>query len=218
MAEYHWAHMFSTRDLFADEMPSANFDFIPTPAGPDGIRQAHRDEGIGVTGVVPSSSKNGEHVIRYLNSFYSDENLVYLYLGEEGVHWRYDDDGNRVPINPAFDDERGMMFQYAFTEPGKTLYPLWLTRVNKVASMGVAYRDMGEVLEGSFVSDPLANAFYLPIHDRYNQSLDQMVNDELMVMILGDQPMEEWDEFVRRWREAGGEESTQEVNEWYQGR
>jgi putative aldouronate transport system substrate-binding protein len=217
MSEIHWSHHYRVVDYFRAEEPGASFDYIETPAGSDGLRQAWRSGGIIAHVVVPRSAEHPEHVIRFADAFVAPENFEYLYLGEEGVHWEFQD-GERVPINPAFDTERGPMFAYQPVSPGAMELPLWLTRVNKIPTMGESYRAQGAVLSDYFVDDPLQIAFYLPITGTNAQALGQMVSDKVLVMIVGDEDIEDWDEFVAEWRAAGGAASTAEINEWYQSR
>jgi putative aldouronate transport system substrate-binding protein len=50
----------------------------------------------------------------------------------------------------------------------------------------------------------------------YQTTLDGMRSEAFYGIITGDQPLEAFDDFVANWKASGGEEITQEVNEWRQ--
>ncbi|GAB2564214.1 extracellular solute-binding protein [Gracilibacillus alcaliphilus] len=49
-----------------------------------------------------------------------------------------------------------------------------------------------------------------------NATLEQLQNEVFTKIILGDADIDEFDKFVEDWKSLGGEQITQEVNEWYQ--
>ncbi|NMB01301.1 MAG: ABC transporter substrate-binding protein, partial [Firmicutes bacterium] len=58
----------------------------------------------------------------------------------------------------------------------------------------------------------------LPTVAKYTQSLALLAQDNLVNFIAGGDDLKNYDNFVDAWKVAGGQESTIEVNNWYQSR
>ena len=48
--------------------------------------------------------------------------------------------------------------------------------------------------------------------------LDKLRDNTFISMIMGETPIDEFDTFVEQWKAQGGEDITNEVNEWYQSK
>ena len=48
--------------------------------------------------------------------------------------------------------------------------------------------------------------------------LSKLQNQTFINIIIGQQPLSDWDKFVDQWKKLGGDQWTQEVNEWWQTR
>ncbi len=46
--------------------------------------------------------------------------------------------------------------------------------------------------------------------------LERIEEEIIAAIIMGDKPVSEFDDFVERWKDSGGKEITEEVNEWYE--
>ena len=58
----------------------------------------------------------------------------------------------------------------------------------------------------------------LPTELERGADLEKLRNQTFINIIIGQQPVSDWDTFVEQWKAAGGEQWTQEVNEWWQSR
>lgn len=216
-ALYHWDSMYKTRDAWSNENQGWEIDYVPYPAGPGGNVQATVASGIGVSTFIPSFAEHPVHAVKYVNEFIKPENYQRLIIGEEGIHWQWDGD-LRVPINPAFNDERGNMFWYEPIRIGEVYYPLWLTRVNKIKGMGIAYAETQEVIGDVVEPNPIGNATQLSVTSQNASSLRQFAGDEVLKFILGARDLDEYDAFLNRFMTEGGLASKEEINDWYQSR
>ena len=54
--------------------------------------------------------------------------------------------------------------------------------------------------------------------NEYNSILNDLLNQTFTAIIKGDESIEAFDAFVEEWLEQGGQEITDEVNEWYADR
>ena len=48
-----------------------------------------------------------------------------------------------------------------------------------------------------------------------NSDLNKLQDETILGIIIGDKPMSAFDEFVSQWKSQGGDQVTQEVNEWW---
>ena len=46
-------------------------------------------------------------------------------------------------------------------------------------------------------------------------TLEKLVEETYLKIIMGELPVSEFDTFVENWKSLGGDEITQEVNDWY---
>lgn len=91
---------------------------------------------------------------------------------------------------------------------------MWDYMFSKGGSLSVAdyYRRNDLYKRERFVSLPL------PVIQRRSEALGKLQSETFMKIVLGLQPVEEFERFVEQWKTAGGREMTDEVNEWYRKR
>ena len=76
----------------------------------------------------------------------------------------------------------------------------------------------GSVEEISASSDFIYNEFYGSATDTMktkSATLEKLVEETYLKIIMGELPVSEFDTFVENWKSLGGDEITQEVNDWY---
>lgn len=56
----------------------------------------------------------------------------------------------------------------------------------------------------------------LPSDAKYKDELEKLQEETYIKIIRGDEPIDYFDEFVEKWHEIGGEQLTEEANEWYE--
>ena len=212
MARYPWNMVYQTRDIWEKENPDWKIDFIKAPIGPEGAQGIQIENGLSYRCIIPASSEKAADVVKYANEFIKNyENLM---IGVEGVTWKYEN-GVRVPILPAFNEQRGDTFWYQPVSVGDIEYPLWLMRVYKLPSMGKAYSDEMAAYDGAQRINPIANAINLPVTNGNKASLESIELSYVLRIIVGELPLEAVEDLRAEWNAKGGEESTAEVNEWY---
>lgn len=212
VARYPWNLTYQTRDIWAAENPDWKLSYLNALTGPDGQKGQQVEGGLSARIVVPRTSQKVDHVINFCNEFV--RNYEYLMIGEEGVTWERQGDV-RVPILPAFNEQRGDTFYYQPVSVGDIEYPMWLMRVYKLESMGQAYSDEMAALSDDVVENPVAFAMNLPVRQSNAATLSQLELETVLKIIVGDLEMDALDDMIAQWKAQGGDASTQEVNEWY---
>lgn len=115
--------------------------------------------------------------------------------------------------SPALDS----MQVYASVSSGKT--PESSAELRAAADFGTV-PDMaaGYALANEHRDELLANLFNAAPTETMNRSWEQLQTMEKQVytnIIYGNEPIEAFDKFVQDWKAQGGDQITQEVNEWY---
>lgn len=84
------------------------------------------------------------------------------------------------------------------------------TAPSMAAGYALAYEHRDEQLPTMFNAEPTATM------KRSWEQLQTMEKQVYTNIIYGNEPIEAFDKFVEDWKAQGGEQITQEVNEWYQ--
>ena len=77
------------------------------------------------------------------------------------------------------------------------------------------YAQLSESLEYG-QTDPTTLMSFNEVTANLKQKLKQMENDYYIRVISGAEDIENYDNFLQRWRDAGGTQITEECNKWYQ--
>jgi len=210
-----WYDIPGIADALTKNFPDAKYAYVPALKGKDG------QSGLGMSGgfdrltFIPKSSKHPEDAIKWINAKLEKETFKLISIGEEGKHFTFKD-GVYSPILPLFTDERGMASNF-LTGIDEKLYPVyWQARVQKDMRLFEGFTFLNkEVPAESRISDPLAMAPSLPEYSKNNASLNQMINDFAVKVIVGEESVDAVAAFAEKYNAAGGEASSKEVNDWY---
>jgi putative aldouronate transport system substrate-binding protein len=200
--------------VIRENLPDSELAYILPLIGANGEQGAKCEDSIVVFSCIPKNSKNAAHAMKFMNLKQKPDNFLYLTLGVEGTHFSRDSE-EYIPIMPIFSDERTNSYWY-LTSIDEYNYPtMWMSRVRKNADMWEIFEKVSLASDDIAVSNPLG---YMPPNaeiSKYQQSLDKMANDYYLKVITDAEPISSYDEFVKQWDAAGGEQLTNEINSWY---
>ena len=63
--------------------------------------------------------------------------------------------------------------------------------------------------------DMTTMAPYLPSLAKYQQAIDELLKNFMVNVVVGEEKLENYDAFIQRWKQEGGDECVKEVNNWY---
>ncbi|UHA74947.1 extracellular solute-binding protein [Paenibacillus sp. 481] len=203
---------FETRAAIAQHKevePDAEWIAIDAPIGKNGQRGTYELPEIWGYQVIPKDSKKAAEVIRMLD-FIVGEGKHVLEYGFKDEIWN-EESGNLVTNFKAHDKHayRGIYSKLVKTNDRRVLK-------ERLHSLGEQYQLYENVLQAE--KHVMRNAFEgWPTRSMYmnNPQLDElkvMFND----MIMGIQPLDYFDEYVKRWNGLGGKSMTTEVNDWFE--
>ncbi|WP_100407326.1 extracellular solute-binding protein [Bacillus solitudinis] len=129
------------------------------------------------------------------------ENYVEALWGIEGEMWTEKGPGQRVPT-PEYEDVKD-------SGASKFAIDFALWDVSELGNEWAAEHDY----DVGAVRNQLVTA--LPSESKYRAELTKIRNEAYISIITGDKPVDYFDEFVEKWNSLGGEQVTDEANEWY---
>lgn len=215
MMPVHWANVPTLYDALNKTNPNAKVSFIAPLIGKDGKQGVPEEVGYDRITVIPAASKNPEHAMKWLNAKLDKEAHKVIAIGEEGKLHTYKD-GKYSPILPIFFDQRGNAHNY-LSGVDEKLYPeYWQARLKKDMRLYDAYTAIqADALDKSAKLDVTAFAPAFPESSKYSQELAQMSSDFEVKVIAGAEPITAVDAFIAKWKAAGGEATSKDLNAWY---
>ncbi|RIX60197.1 extracellular solute-binding protein [Paenibacillus nanensis] len=211
----HWADIPAIYDALTKNQPDAKFAYVPALKGPAGEFGFGANAGFDRLTFIPKSAEHPEDAIKWINASLEPETFKNLAIGVEGTHHKVVD-GAYEPIQPIFTDERNLANNF-MAGTDETNYPqYWQARVRKNPVMFEAFDYLNNKLpEDAKKENALGLAPYMKEYSKSNQQLHTMLNDYTVKLIAGVETIEGLPGFQQKFLEAGGEASSNEVNEWY---
>lgn len=192
-----------------------DFDYINALQGPDGTCDYMSTEAFNFVSCIPKSSKNAADVMNWWNLRIQDD--LHLTIGDEGVHFNYDENGGIDPINPIFAEERGNSHWYMDVSTASWGLELWPARVRKSAGQWHAFQriTMNAPDYINFVPNTFA---FMPAKENYttyNNTLFNDLNDYILQVLAGTRSIDDLATFQSDWVNAGGEDVRADLQGWY---
>ncbi|EPR10448.1 extracellular solute-binding protein [Ruminiclostridium papyrosolvens] len=198
-------------------LKNEDLGYIGALAGSDGTCKYMKTEAINQVTCILKSSKNAEHVIKWINI--KQQNQLYLNIGVEGTHFTYDTDGSIKPINPIFAEERGNSYWYLNSTNEEEFAKQWPSRVRKSDAMWAAFdavtNKANKETPNIFVDNTFAFMPSLENYSKYNQSLFKATSDFTLQLIGGTKKIGDLKTFQSDWTNSGGEKIRTEMQNWY---
>lgn len=196
--------------------PAATTAFGPAPVGPDG-----KTKGVGHLNVATGQStvfsrnldKEPDKLGKIMQMYNWPEESMDNWLfnwggGTKGTNWDYKQVGTyNVPKRQVTD----------YVEQAKVGMASFFFNFS-AANNKLTFPTFFEYFEGiGYDKDGYGNALTvsLPSTVKYQSDLDKLTAEMFVKIISGEKPIDYWDEYVKAWKEQGGDEILKEANEWY---
>ncbi|GAB2670408.1 extracellular solute-binding protein [Paenibacillus thermoaerophilus] len=203
-----WYDTRNSIEVNRKRFPSAKWIPLEYPVGPKGHKGVYGTGPVRSYNVIPVGSQNPAGVIRFLD-FMAGEGYTNLKLGFENEVWSMKD-GVMVT-----DFAQHNKHQYRGIY--QSLVDLYKPDVIKrrLDSLGDfhLYENL-TIIEKNLIPNAFKGA-PTPAMVKYSDKLQDLEENVFVELILGQRPIDDFEEFVRQWKEQGGDEMTREVNEWY---
>lgn len=192
-----------------EKEPHAEWIPLEYPTGKKGLKGAYATDPAKSYQVIPSKSNHGEAVIQLLN-FIAGEGKDTLTLGFENEIWK------RVngEIVTDFKEHDKHLYREIYTSLAQVVdRQLLKTRLDSLGKKYKLYENI-EIAERNLIED-LFTGPPTPTMKEKMSTLNSL-QSVFTKIIVGAAPLDDFDRYVREWKEKGGDDITQEVNEWYE--
>lgn len=204
--------------------PSAAISYAPLPEGPRGQSGGWA---WGTAGNIWAFGKQLEKdpakmqkALQILDALQNDEQAwLPLAWGEKGKHWDYKDPAKEVAgglkhVEPYIDNAKLQAEGIVDISTGTTF---WGAQAN-LDIVGKYYNQFAldnYKLYNKPVWDLFGKSDILPSSGKYWGDLVKLKTETYARIIIGEQPLSSFDDFVKQWNERGGSQLEKEANETY---
>ena len=195
---------------------NATLSFLEPLKDADGNQAIVNRSGLKGFLIVPKSSTKVEEVIKYCNDFLDPANYTTLILGTENETYKMED-GKYMPILPGFDIMNKGRWFYP-TNVGEMYTPLFSARAHKEDEMGELWDDINAKAGDNSYEYILNYSPTLPEIEELKQKLTEQTKEKIIKMIIDENELKNFDDFVAEWKSKGGDQLTEAYNEWYTNR
>ena len=197
----------------------SDMEFIGALHGDDGTCTYMSTAQYGALCAIPvKNSKNAADTINWIAEKVKNQELIAI--GEEGVHFEWDEDGYPVPIQPTFTDERNNSSSFMNFADMETYKIQFTARLQKSEVMWKAYTNC------TLTTNEEEPEIFVPAYFTYcnsqtyvdnNTALRKSVNDFISLLIVGQRDItEDMSTFTADFNNQDGEAMRTELTEWYQ--
>jgi len=162
--------------------------------------------------MIPAEAEDkAADALKLLDFFYDPDNHDFVTFGIEDQHHEVVD-GEKVLIPPNDDTPVALgMDNYTTQETMDTRIETTVPedRQKMIKDIFEVSTEDARIIAG----DGLPSSVYSGYPDIQSHKLFQ---EYMTKIVIGEWPLEKFDEFVEKWNEAGGEEVTERVQEWYE--
>lgn len=189
--------------------PNAEWITLDFPMGLDGKQGTWGNSYVAGYNVVPVTSKNPDAVIRMLDFMIGDGYRTLL-LGFENEVWSLQDG----KVVTDFEQHNKHIYRQTLSE---TVIP-YMAEENRdrLDSLGMEFKlnEIVDKIDAVAIRDQYLSV-PTPAMGKYGAKLSKMEIEVFTKIIMGELPLDAFDQYVADWSKNGGEEIAKEVNAWY---
>lgn len=204
-----------------EESTGDSMDFLWPLSDDEGYTRYASNKGVTGFGVIPTTCKQIDKVIDFLDIRADPDVFVETFLGVEGEQWEFrDSDGDgEMEYWPLLGEEYDPGFTAWFNghyfnivNSPESFTTMWLCRARKGEIQYEATVKQNDYPQENWVDSPLAYAPPLEAVSKYTQSLNVFTNDYILECIAGTRSVDEYDAVMAEFLAEGGQEMIDEVN------
>jgi putative aldouronate transport system substrate-binding protein len=188
--------------------PDAEWVYMPN-VKVDGVEhQKNYSPGFGSGFGITTMAKDPKRILKWFDWFGTPEGQTYCFFGIEGLN--YKKVGDKIVVdNTVTPVSNKHLYNFSWTDRGREVYgsmPFGDILLNIYDASKDDYQFIDNLMMPSSVYEGYED--YIPASSKlYQEKCSKMVLNEL--------PMSAWDDYVKEWKQKGGDEVTKRVTEWY---
>ncbi|MEK3885704.1 extracellular solute-binding protein [Paenibacillus sp. PL2-23] len=149
-------------------------------------------------------------MLETMNATYHERSI--MWYGLEGTHWHYvEEDGQKAATQ--IDPKTHTAAEMAKLGGHLVINPFQMLEHQNIDNKLRNEFGAANKLNENGIQNKLLTA--LESEGKYRAELEKLQEEAYITIVTGDKPISYFDEFVEKWRKAGGEQLEKEANEWY---
>lgn len=203
--------------VLLETVKEAQVAYVDPLQNAEGVAHIRANKYLNNVSYIPKSAKNPADAVKFMDKKLSEDVFTFITLGVEGEHFTKED-GKYFPIMPIFTELRNNAWWYLNGIREVEYADMWLARTRRNPELGKAFDAANANFDKFAKFSPVGTMPTLAAVATHTSALNQLVNDYTIQVVTGVESIEGFDDFLKQWRESGGEESSAQVNEWYQSK
>jgi putative aldouronate transport system substrate-binding protein len=209
------------------ESTGQTVDYLLATVDETGFGKLGSNGGVGVFAAIPTSCKQVEKVMDYLNIRADFDVFEESFLGVEGEQWEFldtDEDGV-MEYWPILDEARQPGFTLWFNghyfnlvNSPESFTTLWMARVRKGPVQYACTMKTMEFPKEDWVDSAIGYAPPLEAVSKNTAALNTLMNDYVLECIAGTRTLDEYDAVWAEFLAEGGQDMIDEVQAWVASR
>jgi putative aldouronate transport system substrate-binding protein len=191
--------------------PKSELIMIHPPIGPTGKFGYGETTGFFGQIIIPASLEKDKDkvkkIIEFLDFQASDEGYKLSRSGIEGIHHTKNPDGTLKMNNEKMKADGSPFINNPYD-------PYSYVATAAPAEVQKKQKENLDLVRDKGVKNP-AVSFLAPTFAEKGTDLNKMRDEYFVKFVSGKLPISAFDQYVKEWKEKGGEQITKEVNEWY---
>lgn len=216
-----WASSTAIEASLAEATGGNTVDYLWATSDDEGLTRASSNAGVTGYAFIPTTSKQVQTVIDFLDLRADPDIFLESFLGVEGEQWEFRDTDNDGEMEywPLLGEEYDPGFTAWFNghyfnvvNSPESFTTMWLCRARKgPVQYAATVKTNGYPVE-NWVDSPLAYAPPMEAISKYSESLATMINDYIKEVIAGTRSVDEYEDVVAEFMDEGGSEMIEAVN------
>lgn len=167
---------------------------------------------------IPVTAANPEEAVKFMNRKLDEDVFTYVTLGTENETFTIDENGGYWPIMPIFTELRNNAWWYLNSFDMTRYGDMWMARTRRTAAVAEIYDGLNKNAATYAVSNPTDLCPTLEAVTQNKATLNTMVTDYVLQVIVGIKNVQDHPAFVTEWLAAGGQACKDAYNGWYANR
>jgi hypothetical protein len=209
----HWMHLpiqLHSQVPYALEDPEKLPVYLPpVSVGGNPPRKIMHQKLTVPTLMINKVARHPEKIMKWWDFYRSDEGLLFNSFGIPEVDWSRDGAGNIKVLRPKMSSTLYKYMPHALDYSAATTLP---------TPLGPTKVELIEQVRNHVYFGPDDNgmppAVYAGYED-YVPSIAKLYRERCSKIVIGELPLEAWNDYVKEWHARGGEEVTRRATEWY---
>lgn len=210
-----WTDETTTAFINAGETELVYVDPFYDANGNAGIK---KQQALNNVSCIPVTAENPEEAIKFMNRKLDEDVFTYVTLGTQGETFTIDENGGYWPIMPIFTEARNNAWWYLNSFDMTRYGDMWMARTRRTQAVAEIYDGLNRHAATFAMPNPTDLCPMLEAVTQNKATLDTMLDDYVLQVIVGVKRVEDHDAFVAEWLAAGGQACKDAYNGWYANR